>query len=406
MRNFLFILLSIVFFSCKKDYIADNGINLDVINSISIDETVDYGVKDLPSDAGSEINRYFDKYTRYIAENGKYIHIFGPSNMSKFELARQREVLTGILNNYSSGMHGTDKGEVADYLANQNACLMYFSTVEDFKKATEGVLLVAPIEIHPILYDSELFTEGSSEFILGESVDKSMTRLMRMILKSGIANTNFGYNSEIYNAANNARSNSVWIPVDPDSLLAMGDIGLSYISMLLEVYYGQWQKSGIVNGGEYLYPDRANLTNDQLGLAAIETFFHPHLPYKVIMDPDFNSDLELEFDSGIDYTYRSQYFANVDISASACAVINANSYDNILTGNGLDNTFTGNAGNDVMDGGDGFDVSIYNGIRNEYLIAAGTNGETIVQDTVQGRDDVDTLYNFERLQFTDINVDL
>ncbi|MEZ4938942.1 MAG: hypothetical protein R2799_15240 [Crocinitomicaceae bacterium] len=47
---------------------------MDKINAISIDESQNYGVAILPSDAGSEITQHFDKYTRVVAENGKFDH--------------------------------------------------------------------------------------------------------------------------------------------------------------------------------------------------------------------------------------------------------------------------------------------------------------------------------------------
>lgn len=405
MKYFIVIFLVLLFSSCKKDYIADKGINLDVVNAISINESENFGVVSLPSDAGTEINKYFDKYTRVVADNGKYIHIFGPSEVSNYELARMREVLIGILTDYESGAHGVDKSAVRNYLADQNSCLMILMNAETLLKVSEGVLLASPIDIHPVLYE-EIIPEGSSNFINSSLVDKSMRKLMRMVLKTGIANTNFGYNSEIYNASNNARNTSIWTPSNVDTLLSLGEIGLAYANTLLEVYYGQWQQIGTVNNGEYLYADRATLSSDPLGLASVESFFPPYLPYKIIIDPTYSSDLDLNFNAGINYTYKSQYFSIVDISASACANIIGNAYSNVFTGNSLNNIFEGKEGDDYMDGKDGFDIAVYSGIRTDYLIFTSTDGITIVQDTIPNRDGLDTLINFERLQFQDINLDL
>lgn len=394
-----------VLLSCNKDYIADSGIDLDVINGISIDEDQNYGVSSLPSDAGTEINKYFDKYTRVVAPNGKYIHLFAPNGISNFELARQREILIGLLSDFPNSNHGTDKSEIANYLADNNSCLMFFNDAATMKEVSEGVLLVAPIRIHPVLYEA-IFTEGSSTFLAGNDVDKSVSKLMRMVLKTGIANTDFGYNSEIYNAANSARDNSVWIPTNADTLLLYGDLGLSYITTLLEVYYGQWEKSGIVDGGAYLYPDRTNLASDHLGLNAIEAFFQPYTAYKILLDPTFSDDFEMEFNSALDYTYRSQYFAKVDIGFSGCNNISGNQYPNIFWGNANDNHFEGKGGDDYIDGKDGFDVAHYSGNRNDYLINTTTDGYTLVQDTVASRDALDSLIHVERLQFQDLFIDL
>jgi hypothetical protein len=405
LKQLLFILLSLTILSCKKSPIANNGIDLDVINGISIDENIDYGVSALPSDAGTEITKFFDKYTRVIAENGKYIHLFGPNDISNYELARMREVLIGILSNYSDGSHGIDKAEIGNYLANQNSCLMLLTSPQDLKTISEGILLVSPIEIHPILY-TDIVIEGSSDFISGNSVDKSMQKIMRMVLKSGIANTNFGYNSEIYNASTNAKNNGFWTPTNEDTLLALGELGLSYLNTLLEVYYGQWEVTGNVNNGEYLYSTRSDLSNDQLGLASIETFFQPYLPYKIILDPSYSGDFNMTFNAGENYTYKSQFFGILDISHSSCSNITANQYSNKLMGNSMDNNFEGKEGDDNMDGGDGFDIAIYSGNRDDYFIFTSTDGLAIVQDTVPNRDGLDSLLNIERLQFLDMNIDL
>ncbi|MEZ4938941.1 MAG: hypothetical protein R2799_15235 [Crocinitomicaceae bacterium] len=171
------------------------------------------------------------------------------------------------------------------------------------------------------------------------------------------------------------------------------------------MYYGQWQKSGIVAGGIYLYPDRDNLTSDPLGIGAIESFFHPHIPYTIILDPAFSDDLELEFNSNVFYTYRSQYFGDVDMRYCSSNNISANAYRNVILGNGLDNAIEGKSGDDSIDGNDGFDVAIFSGNRNDYLIS-NSGGYTIVQDTVPSRDGLDSLIRIERLQFQDIFIDL
>lgn len=393
-----------LFAACNKDYIADKGINLDAVNGITIDENTNYGVTSLPSDAGTEINEYFDKYTRIQASNGKHIHFFAPSDIGAFELARQREVLKGILKDHPGSPHGNDKSQIANYLADQNACVMYFSNAENLKKISEGVLLISPIEIHPILYEG-IFNEGSNTFIGANEIDKSMTKLMRMVLKSGVANTDFGYNSEVYNAANNARNNSIWIPTDPDSLLSLGDLGLSYITTLLEVYYGQWEKSGNVNSGEYLYADRSSLQNDPIGLFALEVFFNEFTPYTVILDPSFSGDLYMEFDGNLDYTYRSQYFKDIDARHSLCNNVSANLYHNRIIGNSMNNNIEGKSGDDYLDGNDGFDIAVFSGNRNDYIFNT-SSGITVIQDTIPNRDGLDSLINIERLQFQDISIDL
>ena len=395
----------LLIFGCKKDFIAEKGINLDVVNAITIDENQNFGVTTLPSDAGTEIIKYFDKYTRVVAENGKFIHLFAPSEVTEYELARMREVLIGILSNYPNSTHGDDKSSISNFLADENSCVMILMNAADIKKISEGILLVSPIGIHPILFD-QIIPEGSSGFLNTTTVDKSMSKLMRMVLKTGIANTNFGFNSEIYNASNSARNNGTWNPSNIDTLTSLGDLGLEYISIITEVYYGKWEQLGTVNNGEYIYSTRTTLASDGLGLSGIESFFPSNIPYKVILDPSFSGDFTLTFDLATSYTLKSQYYSILDISASNCLNITGNAYSNLFTGNSLDNTFEGKQGDDNMDGSTGFDIALFSGVRNDYLIFSTNDGIAVVQDTVPNRDGLDSLVNFERLQFTDIVIDL
>jgi hypothetical protein len=76
-------------------------------------------------------------------------------------------------------------------------------------------------------------------------------------------------------------------------------------------------------------------------------------------------------------------------------------FDDNLFGNELDNKLTGNAGNDVIDGGGGIDLAIYNSSLINFTLTKTSDTWVIIK-----LDELDSLVNIERLQFTDTNVAL
>lgn len=78
--------------------------------------------------------------------------------------------------------------------------------------------------------------------------------------------------------------------------------------------------------------------------------------------------------------------------------------DDYLLGNEADNTITGNYGNDWIDGGAGVDTAVFLAPRNNYLITTAF-GKTFIAAR-DGGSGFDTLLNIEKLQFTDMTVNL
>ena len=76
-----------------------------------------------------------------------------------------------------------------------------------------------------------------------------------------------------------------------------------------------------------------------------------------------------------------------------------------LKSNNLNNKLQGGGGDDAIDGGSGIDVAIYSGAAASYRISMNSGFITII-DTYISRDDIDTLTNIERLQFSDKNIAL
>jgi serralysin len=78
-------------------------------------------------------------------------------------------------------------------------------------------------------------------------------------------------------------------------------------------------------------------------------------------------------------------------------------HDTLRGGNTADR-FEGLAGNDTLDGGAGYDCAAYAGMRARYTLSkSGT--ATLVRDNT-GAEGTDTLVNVERVQFTDMSINL
>jgi Ca2+-binding RTX toxin-like protein len=78
--------------------------------------------------------------------------------------------------------------------------------------------------------------------------------------------------------------------------------------------------------------------------------------------------------------------------------------DSIVSGGGND-TLAGGSGNDMLDAGAGHDIAVFTGNHADYTITLQGDGSVTVQDSVGGRDGIDTLEGVESLQFADKTVD-
>lgn len=78
-----------------------------------------------------------------------------------------------------------------------------------------------------------------------------------------------------------------------------------------------------------------------------------------------------------------------------------------LTGNQVNNLLQGGAGNDTLDGGDGTDTAAYTGNLKDYKLRIDPAHHTaVVADQQTLRDGQDSLSNIERIQFSDITLNL
>jgi len=77
-------------------------------------------------------------------------------------------------------------------------------------------------------------------------------------------------------------------------------------------------------------------------------------------------------------------------------------YADTLTGNALNNHLTGNGGNDVIFGGSGLDTAFFGASFSDYTLR--NEGSLFIVESLSGSDGIDSLFNIERLNFSDIKV--
>jgi hypothetical protein len=89
---------------------------------------------------------------------------------------------------------------------------------------------------------------------------------------------------------------------------------------------------------------------------------------------------------------------------SATMVFMGTSSAEQLTGTAAADVFTGLGGNDTIDGGVGTDTAAFSGTRASHTVTIIAPNKLVVSDQVAGRDGTDTLWNVERLTFSDVSL--
>jgi serralysin len=87
------------------------------------------------------------------------------------------------------------------------------------------------------------------------------------------------------------------------------------------------------------------------------------------------------------------------IGGSGNDVLIGNTLANQLTGGDGNDTINGGAGNDTINGGAGIDTSVYSSAKQAFVIQKANNQISITDQ--QGSEGLDSLFNIERLQFSD-----
>jgi hypothetical protein len=353
------------------------------------------GIEKTPSSLGSAYTKNFDRYTKVTAPNGKPIHIAAQSNLTNEQIVRCRSILEHYLRDYPGSEFGSNKGDVANKMADNNAILLLLNGSDD---DSNPIML----DGQP-LFENEIQVEGHAWYVNQDYEnhrDAAYEEVLHLVHDYGIGVDGDnslpgalpGFQTEIRAAQQNALDNSLWgIDVSDwiEELTEENSLSQEYLASLIDSYYGLWGAFTEGMWGIYVANTREEIAaKDPMGNALLNNkYFHPYLTYNARIDPDFTGTFSLKLDASIPYTHHSRYLKDITLLGSNNTNIRVNQLDNDITGN------------------DGTNTVIFSGNYDEYSVST-NSGITTVKDNVAERDGINTVKQVEKLQFVDQTIEL
>ena len=391
-----------LFFSCEQRV---------TLPEIDISTSSD-GIVELPDNVPAVFKKYFVKYTKVNAPNGKPIHILAQDGWTNNQIKHGRNVLEHILKDFPSSIYGNDKSHIANSMSNKKATMVFFNTEPDLEKAfSEGLGEATDLNMQD-LRSNECPAVGSDDYINHITRDASYEEIWHLVHDYGIKPMlpKMIKNMRIANDVAAKNGWRAWPEDEPN------EHPNEYIGVLIDNYYDLWKimptlyegvpiidrmkqnKNSFKDKshfGRYFANSRKKMTYlDTLGYNIITEFFHPYLTYTPELPEKYSGVFSLKYDKMKVYTNKSQHLINVTATGYNNIEIIGNHFDNILIGNHGNNIFTGNEGNDTLIGMAGRDTVLYRGKYHEYSIQQ-NHKNIIVNDNVKNRDGKDVLINVE-----------
>ncbi len=380
-----FIVLTVFFSACKKENLTPQPVG---------ELDMELGIEAVPTSLGSSYTGNFNRYTKVVTPNGSAIHIVAQSNITNEQIVRCRSILEHFLKDYEGSEFGSNKGAIANKMAENNAILTLLNGRDDGSNSVE-------VNGQP-LYEEEIQLEGHAWYVNQDYEnhrDAAFEEILHLMHDYGIgvdgSNSSPGaapaFQAEIRAAQTNALSNNLWgIGASNwiSELTKENSLSQEYLAAVIDVYYGLWgadtESSSHGMSGLYVAKTRGDIAQeDPIGQGLLEhKFFHPYLTYNARIDKDFSGIFSLKFDISIPYSNHSQYLKDITL-------LGGNDVD--VAVNELDNDITGNEGTNRI---------IFSGNKSDYQINT-TGGETIVTDNTANRDGKNTVRKVEFLQFLD-----
>ncbi len=355
------------------------------------------GIIPLPDEVPSAYREIFSQYTEVVAPNGKPIRVLADKGWSEEKIIKARNVLEHFLTDAPGSRFGSDKSEIANSMANEEAVLILFTDWTAANNAFEKLVSQGMTNIQN-LHANEITVEGTQDYLNHRTRDASYEEILHFVHVFGIQPTIPEYHLEITKAeeAATARGFQGWPKSMPENWPH------EYFAAIYDVYMDLWKTNPAIYEGESTegrfppgtthfgsYPlatDRESFeANDPKGYKVLQMFFQPYLTYTPVLPEDFSGTFSLQEQPGKVYTQKAKHLVNVKLSGS----LDAN-----LLGNAYDNTFSGNAGDNRVDGAAGHDVMVYPKPARFYKITK-KGARTLI---VRG-DGKDTLVNIETLRF-------
>ena len=391
--------------------------NLATLPEIDTSASLD-GIVVLPEEVPQVFREYFVKYTKYIAPNGKPIHILAQDGWTDDQIKHGRNVMEHLLTDFPGSPYGDDKSGIANAMADVKATMVFFNTEEDLDQAMRDGLGRATDLSMQDLRANESPAVGDADYMAHVTRDASYEEIWHLIHDYGIKPTLPNMIAEMRTANDVAAANG-WRAWPEDEPVEHPN---EYVGVLLDNYYDLWtmpptryegrdiEPGDIPEGhshfGRYFAGSRAAmLEQDPLGYSLIEKFVPPYLTYTPELPRDFTGTFSMLFDPAERYTYKTRHLTRASLTGNGDANLTGNQHDNTLTGNSGNNTFRGGGGNDELDGGDGEDTARFDGPSADYEIVY--NRETVtVRDRRENRDGTDLLRGIEMLGFSDETIPL
>ncbi len=374
---------------------------------ISFSET---GIVDLPESIDPMFTSVASRYTHIVAPNGDPIPFLIQDNFTDIQILHARRVLESYLTNIPDTQWGSNKTLIANSIGATNAILFLLNDESEYDNPDLWALIDAGVDGQDLLA-TEVFPEGSPAYINSTERDATYEEILHFIHGYGIQLAAPGMQTAIVSAMDIAISGEYYNPL---SDLPLEDYDEEYLAMGLECYFGLWAHDPSGNGycgdQEYAFINREAMeVGDSLLFSIISGFLGDTWEYAAVLPESFGSEFHLQQDNNLNYTYRSKYLKNVNISGGSSASIYGNDYINSFFGSSGDNHFQGFSGDDIINGSDGIDRAIYVGEREEYVVIppyATEDSSLQVLDIQPDRDGTDHLYDIEEIEFNGVVYDI
>ncbi|KFA97709.1 hypothetical protein [Vibrio sp. ER1A] len=350
----------------------------------------------------------FNRYTSVVAKNGKSIHIVAQDQLSDGQIIRAKSVLVHYLTDFSGSKYGSNKGAVANRMAENGATLLLLNGRDD------GTNNAAELEGQP-LYEEEIQVEGGPWYMAQnyQHRDATFEEILHLVHDYGIGVDGYDkfigvlpeYQTEIRNAQINAYTKQIWAMTPEvqdwiDELTEENSLTQEYLASVLDSYYGLWGAypkqsfrmmdkftGGWGMWGFYIAGTRHEVQlRDPKGYQLMTEFFHPYLTYNAHLDPNFKGTFSLQYREDLLYTNHSRYLKDITLTGSHPVEVIVNKLDNNITGNNSNTIVT------------------FSGEKNDYNINY-QDDVVIVRDSRLGRDGNNTLRSVSTIRFSDQSVD-
>lgn len=387
------------------DDTSNNGLTTSTLGTLELD---DDGIVDLDDSVDERFRAVFSKYTALEFGQGR-VHVLAQSGVADDKLTRAREILRQHLTDLPSG---GSKDDVIQAMVDRGALLGVFNDASAADLTDIDVAAIASDLANSFvpLPATHIIMEGSAEYMQAQpATDLTFGATALLVHRAGLTVARPGFAAQMDTFAADAISSGEFTA---PAATPAGEETAAFLAMVMDVHAGvhghDANYDGTARTGDaiYAFNDREALAAAQPAISSwIDGFFGTDHTFQVILPEDFTGRFDGLFRTSTGYTARSQHLRNIRLTGANTAEIFAAPFSSVLEGNEGNNNIKGRAGDDTLYGFGGFDTAVFNGPMADYDITY-LSDRVIVDDVRGGHEHTDTLFGFERLQFSDQGVNL